>query len=162
MEALFIVFDSSVNNSLFQDFCFISLTAIEVPFLQGVHCPQLSSSKNRNIFSAASRTRSLSDRTTTAAEPIKLPSGCKVSKSSGTSLRLAGNIPDDGPPGWYALNWCPLAMPPAAPIMSVIVEPAGNRYTPGLATRPDTENLRSPRRQFFSKEEHPSPSNLAD
>ena len=41
----------------------------------------------------------LNDSTITAAEPMKPPCGCKVSKSSGTSAKRAGKMPPDAPPG---------------------------------------------------------------
>ena len=50
---------------------------------------------------------SLSDKTTTAAEPIKQPCSCNVSKSSGILSNFAGSIPPEAPPGKYALNVCP-------------------------------------------------------
>ena len=78
----------------------ISLTAFSQPTRQGVHCPQDSLSKKRSMLSAASRALSRSESTTTAAEPMKEPCGCSVSKSSGTSESDAGRRPEDGPPGW--------------------------------------------------------------
>ena len=47
----------------------------------------------RIMLSAASRARSWCDSTTTAAEPMKQPCGCSVSKSSGTSPSDAGRMP---------------------------------------------------------------------
>ena len=41
----------------------------------------------------------LSDKTTIAADPIKQPYSCTVSKSRGMFPRLAGKIPPDAPPG---------------------------------------------------------------
>ena len=60
-------------------------TAFSVPTRQGVHWPQLSSSKNRIRFSATACMSSWSERTTTAAEPMKQPCGSSVPKSSGMS-----------------------------------------------------------------------------
>ncbi len=78
----------------------MSCTAFAQPTRHGVHWPQLSCAKKRSMLSAASLMLSLSESTTTAAEPMKLPWGCSVSKSSGTSSSEAGRIPEDGPPGW--------------------------------------------------------------
>ena len=55
---------------------------------------------------------SLSDKTTTAAEPIKHPCSCSVSKSRGILSNFAGSIPPEAPPGKYALNVCPSWIPP--------------------------------------------------
>src|SRR5208282_320365 len=63
----------------------ISLTAFSVPTRQGVHWPQLSSSKKRMRFKATLFMSSLSERTTMAAEPMKQPCGSSVPKSSGMS-----------------------------------------------------------------------------
>ena len=52
---------SSVNNGLSQFSFFISATAFSVPTRHGEHWPQLSSSKKRSKFRAASFTESLSD-----------------------------------------------------------------------------------------------------
>ena len=77
-------------------------TAFAVPARQGVHWPHDSSAKKRITLRAATAARSLSDRTMIAAEPMKHPYGCSVSKSSGTSPRLAGSMPPEAPPGRYA------------------------------------------------------------
>ncbi len=61
----------------------ISLTAFSVPTRQGVHWPQLSSSKNFIRLSATAFMSSLSDRITTAWEPTKQPYFSSVPKSSG-------------------------------------------------------------------------------
>lgn len=60
---------------------------------------QGSSSKNRIAFNAMFLALSLSDKIMIAAEPIKHPYSCNVSKSSGTSPKEAGSIPPDAPPG---------------------------------------------------------------
>ena len=39
-----------------------------------------------------------------AAEPIKHPCSCRVSKSKGTLSMEAGKIPPEAPPGRYALK----------------------------------------------------------
>ena len=100
MLASAIVRQSSPRSSRSQRSASISCTALAQPTRQGVHWPQLSSSKKRSMLSAAARALSRSERITTAAEPMKVPSGCSVSKSSGTSPSEAGSSPDDGPPGW--------------------------------------------------------------
>ena len=99
IEALFIVIDSLLSNSISQSFCSINFTAIDVPFLHGVHCPQLSSSKNLIKLSPILLISTLSDKTTIAADPIKQPYSCNVSKSRGIFPRLAGKMPPDAPPG---------------------------------------------------------------
>src|SRR5262245_16904100 len=104
--------DSSDRSSSFQPRAAISLTAFSVPTRQGVHWPQLSSMKKRIRLRAASLMSSLSDRITTAAEPMKLPWASSVPKSSGTSPSEAGRMPLDGPPGTNALKVWPGAMPP--------------------------------------------------
>ena len=91
--------DSSFRSFSSQPRAAISLTAFSVPTRQGVHWPQLSSMKKRIRFSAASLMLSLSDRMITAAEPMKLPCGSSVPKSSGMSPIDAGRMPLDGPPG---------------------------------------------------------------
>ncbi len=73
--------------------------ALAVPTRQGVHWPQLSCAKKRIMLSAASRALSCWPSTMTAAEPMKQPCGCSVSKSSGMSARLAGRMPPEAPPG---------------------------------------------------------------
>ena len=90
----------SSRSSLSQLSAAMSFTAFSQPTRQGVHCPQLSSSKKRSMLSAASFALSLSDSTTTAAEPMNDPCGWSVSKSSGTSSSDAGRSPEEGPPGW--------------------------------------------------------------
>ena len=62
---------------------FIMTAAFSQPTRQGVHCPQLSSSKKRIRLSAAPLRSSLSESTTTAAEPMKQPCASSVPKSSG-------------------------------------------------------------------------------
>src|SRR5262249_47425522 len=99
MEASRIASDSSVNNALSQGPVAISLTAFSVPARQGVHCPQLSSSKKRIRLSATAFISSLSDRITTACDPTKQPYFSKVPKSSGSSAIEAGRIPPEAPPG---------------------------------------------------------------
>jgi hypothetical protein len=76
----------------------ISAEALAVPLRQGVHWPQLSCSKKRIRLRAASSTESCCDSTITAAEPMKQPCGCSVSKSSGTSASRAGRMPPEAPP----------------------------------------------------------------
>src|SRR6201986_1512042 len=71
------------SNSRFQTGRSISTAAFWVPTRQGVHCPQLSSSKKRIRFSAANFTLSACDRITIAAEPMKQPYFSSVPKSSG-------------------------------------------------------------------------------
>jgi hypothetical protein len=75
------------------------LTAFSQPTRQGVHWPQDSCAKNLSEFNAACLALSWSDNTTTAAEPIKQPYSCSVSKSSGMSPSEAGRIPPEAPPG---------------------------------------------------------------
>src|SRR5262249_15489518 len=77
--------DSSLRSFSSQLLFIISFTAFSVPARQGVHWPQLSSSKKRMRLSAASLMSSRSDKITTAAEPMKLPCGSRVPKSSGMS-----------------------------------------------------------------------------
>jgi hypothetical protein len=75
------------------------LTAFSVPARQGVHWPQLSSSKKRIRLSATAFMSSLSDRMTTAWEPTKQPYFSSVPKSSGSSAIEAGRMPPEAPPG---------------------------------------------------------------
>src|SRR5207302_608721 len=77
----------------------ISFAAFCVPTRQGVHCPQLSSSKKRIRFRAAPFTSSWSERMMMAAEPMKQPYFSSVPKSSGMSSIAAGRIPPEAPPG---------------------------------------------------------------
>src|SRR5882757_2786060 len=86
---------SSSSSSRFQTGFSINSAAFWVPTRQGVHWPQLSSSKKRIRLSAAALMSSRSDSTTTAAEPIRQPCGSSVPKSSGMSARLAGRMPPD-------------------------------------------------------------------
>ena len=99
IEASRMATESSASRFSSQPRAAISLTAFSVPTRQGVHWPQLSSSKKRIRLSAASLMSSWSDRITTAAEPMKLPCGSSVPKSSGMSPSDAGRMPLDGPPG---------------------------------------------------------------
>ena len=123
------------------------MTAFSVPMRQGVHWPQLSSSKKRMRLSATSRMSSLSERTTTAAEPMKQPCGSSVPKSRGMLSIDAGRMPPEAPPGRYPLSMWPSAMPPQYSSMSSRkVMPAGASFTPGFFTRPETEKLRRPLR----------------
>jgi hypothetical protein len=64
-----------------------------------VHWPQDSSEKNLVRLRAAVVARSLSERITTAAEPMKQPYWLSVSKSSGISAIDAGRMPPEAPPG---------------------------------------------------------------
>src|SRR4029077_1607708 len=68
IEASRIASDNSPRSSRSHALRVIKATAFCVPARQGVHWPQLSSSKKRIRLSAASFTSSLSERTTTAAE----------------------------------------------------------------------------------------------
>ena len=99
IEASPIAVQISVSSSASHFGCSSSLTAFSQPTLHGVHCPQLSSSKNLSIFNAASLGLSTWDKITTAADPINVSSDCKVSKSMGTSSIEAGSRPEEGPPG---------------------------------------------------------------
>ena len=63
----------------------ISLTAFSVPLRQGVHWPQLSSSKKRIRLRATAFMSSLSDRITTAWLPTKQPCFSSWPKSRGMS-----------------------------------------------------------------------------
>ena len=59
-----------------------------------------SCSKKRIRLRAASRARVvLATARSTAAEPMKQPCGCSVSKSSGMSASDAGRMPPEAPPG---------------------------------------------------------------
>src|SRR3984893_463641 len=78
IEASRIAWLNSSSNSRFQTGLSINSAAFCVPTRQGVHWPQLSSSKNRIRFSAAPLTLSCSDRMITAAEPMKQPYVSKV------------------------------------------------------------------------------------
>ena len=93
------VWASSSSSGWSQVFAFISIAALAVPTRHGVHLPQDSWEKNFIAFSAAARALSWCDNTMTAAEPIKQPCSCSVSKSSGTSPCAAGRIPPEAPPG---------------------------------------------------------------
>src|SRR6185295_109545 len=101
IDASAIACESSASSAVSHFGFESSPTAFSVPTRQGVHCPQDSSAKKRIRLSAASRARSCCDRTITAAEPMKQPCGCKVSKSSGTSASDAGRMPPEAPPGRY-------------------------------------------------------------
>src|SRR5271169_6569869 len=99
IEASRMACDSSSSSVRSQFLRSIKATAFCVPTLQGVHWPQLSSSKKRMRLSAAPFTSSLSDSTTMAAEPMKQPYFSSVPKSSGMSLMVAGRMPPEAPPG---------------------------------------------------------------
>src|SRR5229473_3991361 len=99
IEASRIAWLNSSSSCRFQTGCCINCTAFWVPTRQGVHWPQLSSSKKRIRFSAAPLALSCCDRITIAAEPIKQPYFSSVPKSSGMSSIEAGRIPPDAPPG---------------------------------------------------------------
>ena len=66
-----------------------------VPLRHGVHWPHDSCSKKRIVLRAAPIALSWSESTTTAAEPMKQPYGCSVSKSSGILPASLANIPLD-------------------------------------------------------------------
>ena len=102
IEASAIACDSSSRSAASHFGASMSLAAFAVPARQGVHWPQDSSSKKRIMLSAASRALSWSESTITAAEPMKQPCGCSVSKSSGMSPIDAGRMPPEAPPGRYA------------------------------------------------------------
>src|SRR5437660_6671762 len=99
IEASIIACESSASSGWFQRRSFMSSTAFAVPTRHGVHLPQDSSWKNLIRLSAAAAARSRCDSTTTAAEPMKQPCGCSVSKSSGMSAFAAGRMPPEAPPG---------------------------------------------------------------
>ena len=99
IEASRITTARSASSAVSQRAAAISRAACAVPARHGVHWPQDSSAKKRIAFSAAARTESWSDSTMIAAEPMKQPWGCKVSKSSGRSASAAGRMPPEAPPG---------------------------------------------------------------
>ncbi len=55
--------------------------------------------KNLMALMANSFALSFFEKTIMAAEPIKQPYFCNVSKSNGSSPNDAGNMPPDAPPG---------------------------------------------------------------
>src|SRR6202007_2336215 len=73
IEASRIAWLSSSSSSRFHTGFCINSAAFWVPTRQGVHWPQLSSSKKRIRLSAAPFTLSFCDRITIAAEPMKPP-----------------------------------------------------------------------------------------
>src|SRR5712692_3929489 len=99
IDASRIAWLNSSSNSRSQTGFSISSAAFWVPTRQGVHWPQLSSSKKRIRFSAAPFTLSWSDRMMTAAEPMKQPYFSSVPKSSGILSIDAGRMPPEAPPG---------------------------------------------------------------
>src|SRR3954471_22093329 len=99
IEASRIASDNSVNNALSHGPVAISLTAFSLPTRQGVHWPQLSSSKKRSRLSATAFISSLSERITTACDPTKQPYFSSVPKSRGTAAIVFGRIPPEAPPG---------------------------------------------------------------
>src|SRR5882757_197298 len=99
IDASRIAWLNSSSNSRFHAPRCISSAAFWVPTRQGVHWPQLSSSKKRIRFSAAPFTLSCSDRMITAAEPMKQPYFSSVPKSSGMLSIAAGRMPPEAPPG---------------------------------------------------------------
>src|SRR6056300_1523507 len=142
--------DSSADKS--QALSFINLAAWWVPSRHGEHWPQLSSTKNSMAFVAASRALSCWLSTTTAADPIKQPCSCRVSKSSGISANREGNIPPDAPPGRYPYKSCPSSIPPQNSSTNSIREiPAGAILTPGFLTLPLTLKLLRPFRPRLPK-----------
>src|SRR5258708_24897893 len=98
IDASRIAVANSPSSASFHGPAAISFTAFSVPARQGVHWPQLSSSKNFIRLRATAFMSSWSDRITTACDPTKQPYGSKVPKSSGKSAMLAGNIPPAAPP----------------------------------------------------------------
>src|SRR5262249_39126871 len=137
--------DSSSSSATFHGPLAISCAAFSVPTRQGVHWPQLSSSKNFIKLSATAFISSWSDRITTACDPTKQPYFSKVPKPCGISPMNAGKMPPDPPPGKYPLKPRPSAIPPQnSSISSRTVTPAGASLTPGFLTRPETEKLRKP------------------
>src|SRR5207237_7601385 len=99
MDASRMVADNSSRSAGSHGPFAISLTAFSVPTRQGVHWPQLSSSKNFTRLSATAFMSSLSDKITTAWEPTKQPYFSSMPKSSGRSAIAAGKMPPDAPPG---------------------------------------------------------------
>src|SRR6185437_9023708 len=73
IEASRMAVESSVSSEGFQGPLAISLAAFSLPTRQGVHWPQLSSSKNRIKLRATAFISSLSDKITTACDPTKQP-----------------------------------------------------------------------------------------
>src|SRR5262249_34220433 len=139
--------DSSSSSAAFHGPLAISCAAFSVPTRQGVHWPQLSSSKNFIKLSATAFISSCSDRITPACAPGKQPYFASVPKSSGISAIDAGKMPPDAPPGRHPLKPGPSAIPPQnSSISSRTVTPAGASLTPGFLTRPETEKLRKPLR----------------
>src|SRR5207248_1485984 len=99
MEASVMAAASSFSKASSQRGWLISFTAFSVPTRQGVHWPQLSSSKKRIRLSATAFMSSWSESTTTAAEPMRQPWGSSVPKSRGRSAMPAGKMPPEAPPG---------------------------------------------------------------
>ena len=73
IDASIIAPESSLSNGPSHSGAAISASAFAVPTRHGVHCPHDSSLKNRMRLRAASAALSLSESTTTAAEPIRQP-----------------------------------------------------------------------------------------
>src|SRR5215210_367107 len=99
IEASRIAWPNSSSSSRSHTGLCINSAAFWVPTRQGVHWPQLSSSKKRIRLSAAPFTLSCSERMITAAEPMKQPYFSSVPKSSGMLSIDAGRMPPDAPPG---------------------------------------------------------------
>src|SRR5258708_19502445 len=79
MDASIIAWESSLSRGWSHFFFSMSFSVFAVPTRQGVHWPQDSSEKNLIRLRAAAAARSLSDRITTAAEPIQQPYWLSVS-----------------------------------------------------------------------------------
>src|SRR2546427_11282828 len=98
IDASIMVCESSLSNGWFHLLSPISASALAVPTRQGVHLPHDSSWKNFIRLEAAASAESRCDRITTAAEPVKQPLGCSVSKSRGPQPLVAGLAPAAAPP----------------------------------------------------------------
>ena len=140
----------SVKQRLVPDGLLHQLAAFSVPQRQGVHWPQLSSSKNRIRLRAAARTSSWSERTTMAADPMKQPYGSSVPKSSGTSARCCGQDPAGSAAGQVGVERVPLGHAAA-----VLVDQLAHRdsrrcrlHARALARGPRPRSFASPCRPF--------------
>ena len=131
---------SSVSSGTSQDGRSISLTAFSVPTRQGVHWPQLSSSKNRIRFSVAALRSSWSERITTAWRADEAAVRLELAEVERDVGHRGRQDAARGAARQVGAERVASAMPPQnSSISSRAVMPAGASLTPGSLTRPETE-----------------------
>ena len=128
------------SSSWFQTGCCIRIAAFWVPTRQGVHCPQLSSSKNFIRFSAAIPDAIGLGQDDDCGRADEAPVFLQRAEIERDVVHRGRQDAAGSPARQIGVNVCPSAIPPQnSSINSRTVTPAGASFMPGFLTRPETE-----------------------